>query len=270
MSRLDGIVEKRKRKPRHPLVYVAVGVMVLLLVSGLGLAWRRLRSPVPGYQGPVTEAPQLISVMSIDLPQAGPAELSTPETGQPDTPMENRPQAWTVRMEAGPEGIPVGMVSDQRVVEMVIEDYLEAYRWLYESPGIPSGNVKPDPNEASRYFIDDPERTGVLAASAIERTLEEDRDRGVFFRLHLYDGERNVVVSNFSPDGQSAYVSDSQRAQRLLRYYDEETLAVEEEMELPQGVFIATMVYDGQDGKWKIAYLEFVEPELQCGEECGE
>ncbi len=260
MSRLDGIVEKRKRKPRHPLVYVAVGVMVLLLVSGLGLAWRRLRSPVPGYQGPVTEAPELISAVSVELPRGGPAELSTSETGQPDTPVEDRPQAWTVRMEAGPEGIPVGMVSDQRVVEMVIADYLEAYRWLYE-------NVKPDPDETARYFIDDPERTGVLAASAMKKTLEEDRERGVFFRLHLYDGERNVVVSNFSPDGQSTYVSDSQRAQRLLRYYDGETLAVKEEMELPQGVFIATMVYDGQDGRWKIGYLEFKEMRLQGGEE---
>ena len=270
MSRLEGIVEKRKRKPRHPLVYVAVGVMVLLLVSGLGLAWRRLRSPVPGYEGPVTVAPQLMSAVSIDLPQGGPAELSTPAAGQSDTAMEDRPKAWTVRMEKGPEGIPVGMVSDQRVLEMVIEDYLEAYRWLYESLGIPLGNVKHDPDETPRYFIDDPQRTGVLAASAIEKTLEEDRERGVFFRLHLYDGERNVVVSNFSPDGQSAYVSDSQQAQRLLRYYDGETLAVKEEIELPQGVFIATMVYDGQDGRWKIAYLEFVEPQLQCGEECDE
>lgn len=260
MSRLEGIVEKRKRKPRHPLVYVAIGVMVLLLVSGLGLAWRRLRSPVPGYQGPVTVAPQLISAVSIDLPQGGPAELSTPTAGESHTGIEDRPQAWTVRMEGGPEGIPVGMVSDQRVVEMVIEDYLEAYRWLYE-------NVKPDPNEASRYFIDDPERTGVLAASAIEKTLEEDRERGVFFRLHLYDGERNVVVSNFSPDGQSAYVSDSQRAQRLLRYYDGAMLSVVEEMELPQGVFIATMIYDGQDRTWKVGYLEFKEMKLQRGEE---
>ena len=261
MSRLEGIVEKRKRKPRHPLVYVAVGVMVLVLVSGLGLAWRRLRSPVPGYERPVTVAPQLMSAVSIDLPQGGPAERSTRAAGESHTATEDRPKAWTVRMEAGPEGIPVGMVSDQRVVEMVIEDYLEAYRWLYE-------NVKPDPNETSRYFIDDPERTGVLAASAIEKTLEEDRERGVFFRLHLYDGERNVVVSNFSPDGQSVYISDSQRARRLLRYYGGETLAVKEEMELPQGVFVATMVYDGQDGRWKIAYLEFMEPELQCGEEC--
>jgi len=263
MSRLEGIVEKRKRKPRHPLVYVAVAVVVLLLVSGVGLAWRRLRSPVPGYEGPVTMAPQLMSAVSIELPREVGAELFTPAAGDSDTAMEDRPKAWTVRMEKGPEGIPVGMVSDQRVVEMVIADYLEAYRWLYE-------NVKPDPNEASRYFIDDPERTGVLAASAIEKTLEEDRERGVFFRLHLYDGERNVVVSNFSPDGLSAYVSDSQRAQRLLRYYDGETLAVKEEMELPQGVFIATMVYDGQDGRWKIGYLEFVEPDLQCGEECDE
>lgn len=264
MSRLQGIVEKRKRKPRHPLVYVAIGVMILLLVSGLGLAWRRLRSPVPGYQGQVTIAPQVASAVSIDLPRGGPAELSTtPAAGESHTTTQDRPQAWTVRMEKGPEGIPVGMVSDQRVVEMVTGDYLEAYRWLYE-------NVKPDPNEASRYFMDDPQRTGVLAASAIEKTLEEDRERGVFFRLHLYDGERNLVVSNFSPDGQSAYVSDSQRAHRLLRYYDGETLAVKEETELPEGVFVATMVYDGQDGRWKIAYLEFMEPELQCGGECDE
>ncbi|HAL62027.1 MAG TPA: hypothetical protein DCP08_06440 [Chloroflexi bacterium] len=263
MSRLEGIVEKRKRKPRHPLVYVAIGVMVLLLVSGLGLAWRRLRSPVPGYQGPVTVAPQLISAVSVDLPQGDPAELSTPPAGESHTAVQDRPQAWTVRMEAGPEGIPVGMVSDQRVVEMVIEDYLEAYRWLYE-------NVKPDPNEASRYFIDDAQRTGVLAATAIKKTLEEDQNRGVFFRLHLYDGQRNVVVSNFSPDGQSTYVSDSQRAQRLLRYYDGETLAVKEEIELPQGVFIATMVYDGQDRRWKIGHLEFIEMKLQGGEEGDE
>lgn len=221
---------------------------ILLALGTVYILTRLPATPIPDFAQPTKLVPTSFAV-EWAITASGHDGLSNTERalggGAPP-----RPRHWVVRMVPGPAGATVGVVDDPAVPRAVLQDYLAAQRWLYESGPV-------DPARVGEYFADDLLRTGVLAATAIRNSLESLAEQNQYFQLSLAGGRRRILVSNFSPDGKSVHVMDLQDCRRNLQYLDRSTKEVLAEKQLPSGIVVALMVYDEEVDRWKIARLEF-------------
>lgn len=231
-------VDRRRRRWRLKPLAVMILVVAGLLLGGLA-AWGVSR---------ITRA-QEVQPLVVD---ATPIPTPTSASGHPI--------AWTVRLERDADGNLIGRVDDPRVVQVVVDDFLEAFAWAFQS------EVPHNEADATRYFAPRPKDTGDwvfepdpqwwFGLEDMQEMLDRERDPGVLSVLVLKGGAWKVEIVRFSTDGARAVVR-AQYEGGVCRgkFVNVATGEVMTTIERPCARYTAGMVYDPSDGRWKIATL---------------
>jgi hypothetical protein len=246
---------KRNRIQRlSPLAWLCIGVvaLVLLLASCAGLS-RMLDEPVllaeasPTLDWPTGTA-TLEPVALVAL-----TATATLTASEELTPPASFPAYWTTGMWQDAEGEwwP-SEAHRQAVQEMIKQHYLA---WYVSTVGPYDEILRTKTVEDARRL-----QTGEVLEGfhALKRAYEET---GEFPTVCQVVTERHLTVQNFSPDGLTAHVGDTMKAGYHL-YYNADT-GMWDRVEIPEdgkiggnqylGVLVYEMLYDPEDGRWKVA-----------------
>ncbi|HEC35826.1 MAG TPA: hypothetical protein ENI39_04755 [Anaerolineae bacterium] len=243
LENLVSVDRRRQRWRLRPITLVIAGVALLLVVGGL-----------------VWGISTVSRATGIRPPAAVPAAADTASSPAAETVgAELYPITWTVRLARDESGRLVGVMDDPAVMEAVERSFLDAWEWAFTSA------VPHNPGDVERYFaplpegVDDgafrPDPVWWYGLAAAEEDLQRESTQGLLRRSVLEGGSWNVEVARFSTDGSRAVVAARYEGACRIEFYDIAT------GELVGGhggeclTYVTGMVYDTQDGRWKIAVL---------------
>ncbi len=244
-------VDRRRRRWRpKPIALVIIGVVLLLVVGGL--AWG------------IHTVTRATAVRPLATAPAAGAATATPGGGAETEPY---PITWTVRLDRDGDGRLIGVVDDPAVVEAVRRGFLEAWEWAFAS------TTPHNPADLERYFapvpedVDDPAfRPDPVWWYGLDRATEDlqrESNQGLLRRSVLEGGEWSVEVTHFTTDGSMAVVTAQYEGSCKVEFYDTGTGDLVGEHGGDCLIYVAGLVYDTQDGRWKIAVLRQFRPEGQ-------
>ncbi|MEP7199286.1 MAG: hypothetical protein ABI874_05655 [Chloroflexota bacterium] len=166
-----------------------------------------------------------------------------------------RPERWTVRMvQQTMNGRPVqvGVVDDPRVPQMIWNDFVTVFRWLYTT-----GWHADYATAVFNYFSDggDAVPDTVTMASGIGAFLSLAKAKGEFVQIQVQNGglEQSQPAFDFSPDGLQVHVRVTIEGASQRWTVSQPARLLSETAINPNTRSIYTLLYDTTDKRWKVA-----------------
>ncbi len=243
-------VDHRRRRWRpRPITLVVAGVVLLLVVGGL--VWG------------ISTVARATGVRPLTTGPAAGGATATPATGVEAEPY---PVTWTVRLGRDEGGRLIGVVDDPAVVEAVRRNFLEAWEWAFAS------TTPHNPADLERYFapvpegVDDPvfrpDPVWWYGLEEAREDLKREGPPGILRRVVLEGGEWEVRVERFSTDGTVVFVRGRYVGGRCrIEFVRTDTGELAGESDGRCMLYLAGMVYDPDDGRWKVAGMLMKSPD---------
>lgn len=245
-------VDRRRRRWRlRPIALVILGVVGVLLVASLAWGFSRIK--------------RAMAIRPVPTPVA---TLPAAEGGDtiPTSVPEPYPVTWDVRRGQDAEGRAVGIVSDPAVREAVVRGFLEAHDWVYRSESPHNldvvGRYFASLPEGSADWVFQPDEGWWLGLESVQADIATQSEQGVLLRTVTAGGEWDAEIERFSTNGKRAVVRARYTGECSLEVLNTQTGEWSEAQSQDNECwdFVAGMVYDTTDGRWKIATLRQFAP----------